>query len=136
MRRQSTAAAGVLLTAALSFGFSGTAGAADLNCSDFVTQSDAQAVYDATPGDPNGLDADADGVACETLPSTDGSAAVTEDGTAFAGQAPATPAGGVAAGDGSAAEDGSALPYVLGGLALAGAGGAAVAARRSFRSAA
>jgi len=39
--------------------------------------------------------------------------------------------GAVAAGDGSSAADGSALPYVLGGLAFAGAGGAALAARRT-----
>jgi hypothetical protein len=44
------------------------------------------------------------------------------------------PAGGVEAGDGSAAGGGSGvLPYVLGSLALAGAGGAAVASRRSAR---
>jgi hypothetical protein len=40
----------------------------DKNCSDFTYQEDAQAVYDAVPGDPNGLDADNDGVACESLP--------------------------------------------------------------------
>ena len=135
MRVHRTAAAGVLLTAAFSLGFTGTAGADDLNCSDFATQADAQAVYDATPGDPNGLDQNGNGIACETLPTTDGSPAVTEDSTALAGQAAPTPTGGVAAGDGSSAEDGSPLPYVLSGLAFLGAGGAAVAARRSSRSA-
>ena len=45
-----------------------------------------------------------------------------------------TPNGGVAAGDGSSSTDGgSALPYVLGGVALTAAGGAAFAARRSAR---
>ena len=44
-----------------------------------------------------------------------------------------TPDGGVAAGDGSAMDDTSALPYVLGGLAFTAAGGAAVAARRNSR---
>ena len=40
----------------------------DLNCSDFATQPDAQEVLDADRSDPNGLDVDGDGVACETLP--------------------------------------------------------------------
>jgi micrococcal nuclease len=41
----------------------------DLNCSDFATQAEAQAVYDADPSDPNGLDGnDGDGVVCESLP--------------------------------------------------------------------
>lgn len=39
------------------------------NCSDFTTQVQAQAVYDACgPGDIHKLDADADGEACESLP--------------------------------------------------------------------
>lgn len=40
----------------------------DLDCSDFATQSEAQAVYDQDTSDPNRLDADNDGIACETLP--------------------------------------------------------------------
>lgn len=36
-----------------------------LDCADFATQQEAQAEYDADPSDPNGLDADSDGVACE-----------------------------------------------------------------------
>ncbi len=39
---------------------------ADLDCIDFATQAEAQATYDADPSDPNGLDADGDGIACET----------------------------------------------------------------------
>ena len=37
----------------------------DLDCEDFATQQQAQAVYDRNPSDPNGLDADNDGLACE-----------------------------------------------------------------------
>lgn len=37
----------------------------DLDCDDFATQQEAQAEYDADPSDPNGLDADSDGIACE-----------------------------------------------------------------------
>ncbi|WP_369140988.1 excalibur calcium-binding domain-containing protein [Modestobacter versicolor] len=137
MRVRSTAAASVLIGAALSFGFTGTANAADLDCSDFASQAQAQAAYDATPGDPNRLDQDGDGIACETLPGAAGTQSVSEDSTVLgASQVSNRPAGSVAAGDGSAAEGGSVLPYVLGGLAFAGAGGAAVAARRSSRTAA
>ncbi|MDQ7803936.1 excalibur calcium-binding domain-containing protein [Amycolatopsis sp. A133] len=42
--------------------------AGDKNCPDFQYQEDAQAVLDATPGDPNGLDRDKNGIACESLP--------------------------------------------------------------------
>jgi hypothetical protein len=35
------------------------------NCGDFVSQAEAQAVLRADPSDPNQLDADRDGVACE-----------------------------------------------------------------------
>ena len=41
----------------------------ELDCVDFATQGEAQAVYDQDPSDPNGLDEDDDGRACETLPS-------------------------------------------------------------------
>jgi micrococcal nuclease len=42
--------------------------ARDYNCSDFKTQTSAQRVFDSIPGDPYKLDADSDGVACESLP--------------------------------------------------------------------
>jgi hypothetical protein len=41
----------------------------EYNCSDFSTQEEAQAEYDSDTSDPNYLDGDNDGVACETLPS-------------------------------------------------------------------
>src|SRR5215210_5484473 len=40
-----------------------------LNCSSFATQEEAQAELDRNPSDPNGLDGDDDGSACEDLPS-------------------------------------------------------------------
>lgn len=41
----------------------------DVDCSDFSSQAAAQDAYENSgPGDPNGLDADSDGVACETNP--------------------------------------------------------------------
>ncbi len=124
MRRSTTAAVGVLFTAALSVGFSGTANAADVyNCSDFTYQEDAQAVYNQDTSDPNGLDGTPnDGVACESLPrkgtsstgstpagATTGSTSSTTAGSATSGQVSTRPAGAVAAGDGSSSTDDASL---------------------------
>lgn len=46
-----------------------TAMAQDLDCSDFQFQEDAQRVLDSNLSDPNHLDRDKDGMACENLPS-------------------------------------------------------------------
>ena len=43
----------------------------DRNCDDFATQAEAQAFFLSEGGptyDPHGLDADGDGIACESLP--------------------------------------------------------------------
>jgi hypothetical protein len=49
---------------------------ADLDCSDFRTQEEAQAELRRDPSDPHGLDADDDGIACEDFGfSTDQNAA-------------------------------------------------------------
>lgn len=64
------AAALLASSLASSAAYAGTTG--DLNCSDFATQAEAQAEFDADPSDPNGLDRDSDGIACETLPSVAG----------------------------------------------------------------
>ena len=134
MRRSTAAAAGVLFTAALSFGFSGTAQAADRDCPDFPDQASAQAAYNAVPGDPERLDGDGDGQACEEYGYAPAAAA---PGGAATPQVASRPSGSVAAGDGSSATDaGSAMPYVLGGVALTAAGGAAFVARRSARTSA
>ena len=101
----------------------------------FASQAEAQAGFDAVPGDPERLDADNDGIACEDqqyAPASSTSGQASTGGS----QISTRPVGAVAAGDGSASQDGSALPYVLGGAALAAAGGAAVAARRSARTSA
>lgn len=59
----------------LAIGFLATLGAlllftpsamADVDCGDFSTQAEAQKYL--TPGDPNRLDADGDGTACDSLP--------------------------------------------------------------------
>jgi len=68
-----TAAVTTTVAAALLFGLAAPAVAADLyNCDDFQYQEQAQAVLDADPSDPHGLDGGSsggpDGVACESLP--------------------------------------------------------------------
>jgi hypothetical protein len=59
------AAAGLLFAASttISLGQGG-----DLDCGDFSSWEEAQAFYESQgPGDPHRLDADSDGIACETL---------------------------------------------------------------------
>jgi hypothetical protein len=41
---------------------------ADTDCSDYASQAAAQAALRADPSDPNGLDGDGDGIACESNP--------------------------------------------------------------------
>jgi Excalibur calcium-binding domain. len=82
-RRARAAAFAAALSTALVVGMAGTAVAVEtnLNCSDFDFQEDAQAVFDADPDDPNGLDGGQsgapDGIACESLPSRVGSSVPT-----------------------------------------------------------
>jgi hypothetical protein len=49
-----------------------TVAAQDANCSDFDTQQEAQDELESDPSDPNNLDDDSDGTACETLPDGSG----------------------------------------------------------------
>lgn len=49
-----------------------TAQTGDLDCADFGTQEEAQATFDQDTSDPHRLDADDDGIACETLLSVGG----------------------------------------------------------------
>jgi Excalibur calcium-binding domain len=69
-------------TASLVFVLAPGAPAQDLNCANFQFQEDAQEVLNQDPSDPNNLDADNDGIACEELPSR---------GTGAGGGAPSTP---------------------------------------------
>lgn len=97
-----------------------SADGSDLDCADFGTQPEAQAEYAADPTDPNGLDADNDGVACEELAgSDDDSDADGEQYGAAGDQYGATaPAGGSTA-TATAGASASALPETGGAVSPA-----------------
>jgi hypothetical protein len=128
MRIRTTVAAFVLAGAA-TLSLSGTALAqqTDRDCPDFSTQAEAQAALDSRAGDPERLDRDKDGIACEDrfgVPA--GNDDNNDDNDE--GQVRTRPRGGVETGDGTTDEGG------LGGILLVltgiGAGGAAVATAR------
>jgi hypothetical protein len=50
-----------------------------LNCEDFASQDEAQAVLDRDPSDPNNLDADNDGMACDTYDYGDDGTGAADD---------------------------------------------------------
>ncbi len=151
--RTATVLAATALAALPLAGIASAAPAADLDCPDFPSQAAAQAAFDATPGDPNNLDADNDGKACENtdygsssgaattspLPATNertgsagsgssGSGSTTSGSSTSSGddQVTAVPAGSVDAGDGSALAAGPGAD-AAGGLVLAGFGAVAAA---------
>lgn len=63
---------------------------ADRNCRDFATQEEAQAELDRTsPNDPNGLDRDQDGIACETQFGVDEGASGSADASGDVEEEPA-----------------------------------------------
>jgi len=96
---------------------------ADLDCSDFTYQEDAQDVYDADPSDPHGLDnGGVPGKACEHLPPRP------------TGGTSATPVGGVQTGLGGTAPGSDSrnwAPLAAAAVVAAGSGaGFVVASRR------
>lgn len=102
-----------------------------VDCIDFETPAAAQTVYDSNPADPNNLDSDDDGRACEALP---GQAPGTAEGVVDPDRGPTpsrgveTGAGGTAdlsAGAGDSVGAGSAplLPPAVTGSAVLAAGG-------------
>jgi hypothetical protein len=139
-RRALTTAAAVAGLAFLGpVSFAGAQTTGDLDCKNFRYQEEAQAVLDATPGDPNHLDANHDGVACESLPhrprrTTSEKPATTttkkHTGTTT-GQVKVKPVGGVATGGGEP-DEGAPGFLVLSGavLAAAASGGMVLYLRR------
>ena len=146
-----TAVAGLALLGPVPFA-SAAPLAGDLNCKrDFKYQEDAQAVLDQDPSDPNNLDDDNDGIACESLPKrgqqnttttpTSGNPSATRTHAvpkSTATKKPATgsqvkvkPVGGVATGGGEP-DSGAPAFLVLSGtlLAAAASGGMVLYLRR------
>jgi hypothetical protein len=121
---------------ALCFPMAGVAAAQDLDCSDFSTQAQAQAIYDANRTDPYDLDRDNDNRACERL--ANGSYEDNTDGGATPTKGVETGAGGTAdlitAADDDAADEtsGPLLSLgIVGGAVLAAGGGLVLLRRRS-----
>ncbi|MGW5715542.1 excalibur calcium-binding domain-containing protein [Amycolatopsis sp. NPDC003865] len=119
--------------------------AADLDCGDFQYQEDAQAVLDQDPSDPNHLDDDKDGIACESRPHrpqqntvtpTSGQQPTTKTHTvpkttttkksATGSQVKVKPVGGVATGGGEPDEGVPAFLVLSGALLAAAASGGMV----------
>ena len=138
-------AAALPLAAALCLPLAGVAAAQDLDCRDFATQALAQAEYERNRADPNGLDRDQDGIACEVQPG--GLPGDAEGPTPVRrGDDGAAPSGGVETGGGGTASDtaggaaedgvqdgaGLLVPVVVGSAVLA-AGGVVLGRRRSVR---
>lgn len=132
------AIAGVALAGAVSMPLAGIAvGQGDRDCRDFGGQSEAQSAL--RPGDPERLDADKDGIACESLsndssappgsqgnapdaPSDSGSQLTPSHSNVVQGGSDnaAPPAGGVETGYGGAAQQGEVVfPLTVAGAATA-----------------
>jgi hypothetical protein len=85
----------VVLALVISAPMFATAQTSDIDCADFDSQEAAQAELDRDPSDPNALDTDGDGVACEGRfgpqrePATGGGAATARDGGGAEQPAPA-----------------------------------------------
>ena len=103
----------------------------DLDCADLATQQAAQAVYNQNTSDPNDLDRDNDGIACESLPN-----GTAEDGTSVRGNTSGTTTGGTATGTTQQALPATGAANSATGLVLAAGAlmlGAGVAARTAAR---
>lgn len=111
----------------------GGGGSGDLDCSDFGSQQEAQAEFLSVDGDPDGLDPDNDGSACENFNFGDQFNEFNVSDSTF----DAYPRRGIASGGGSTATGGpGTLPLVLSGAAfvlLAGTGSAVALRRRLGR---
>ena len=108
LRRTAVAA---VIAAAAALTFPGIASAQqDRDCPDFATQADAQAAFNARPGDPERLDADNDGIACESYFGEPVRA--TRSGSGSDRQVGIQPQGGVNTGDASTADFGTAAAPV------------------------
>ena len=122
----------VALVASFALPMAASAGSSSgLNCSDFSSQQDAQATYVEQDGDPDNLDDDNDGSACDDYSYDD---EFVEDDVEFAdASVDEYPREGIASGGGSTAPGGpSPLPLLMsaGVFAVLAAGSWGFAVRR------
>jgi hypothetical protein len=130
MRFRTTVAA-VVLAGAATLPLSGVALAEqpDRDCPDFSSQKEAQAAFDSRTGDPERLDKDKDGIACESyFGEPEGDDDKSND-KSDEGQVRTKPRGGVETGDGTTEGSGG-IGTVLLILSGVGAGSAAVVTSR------
>ena len=80
-----------ILTCVLAFAAASPAAAAGKNCADFPNRAAAQEWLNAFAGDPDGLDGDQDGLACESLPCPCAGSATPAPATPPPALAPAAP---------------------------------------------
>lgn len=136
-----TFAAALVLAAAAAVPLAGVASAQDRDCTDFDTQQEAQNALRG--GDPERLDDDGDGIACELLPgAASGSSSSNDNSNSKSddngddksddndedGQVRTKPKGSVDTGDGSSAPDPTPVLAIAAGGVIAA--GAAAAVRR------
>ncbi len=137
-----TLAASLALGTATLLPLAGVASATpgDRDCSDFATQAEAQEALDSTSGDPERLDEDDDGIACETLPAGSSGGGSDSDDSASDDsdedddnndQVTDVPRGGVETGDGTATGDVT-NPAVIALSAIGALGVGIAAARRAI----
>lgn len=141
-RTASSLAVALLSAGSLALSSSPAAAVTDRDCPDFTSQAAAQAAFDSAPGDPERLDRDGDGQACEDFDYGAVAGDATPEPSPAAGSGDsaevppaAAPRGGVAAGAGGTADPSSTGPLAavaLGGV-LIGAG-VLTARRRSSES--
>lgn len=125
-----TFAAATLVAVVAALPLAGTAFAADRDCADFASQAEAQAALQ--PGDPERLDRDDDGIACETHQYA-AAASSSGSGSDSSGddQVDVKPTGGVETGGGPESALSTGVTVALGAAAAGGVG--AVAVRRFAR---
>lgn len=146
-RHLTTAAGGIMLAGTMLLGAPAATAQDDQNCADFASQAAAQEHYRGDTTDPDGLDRDDDGIACENHTGypegsatdmqpigADGGDGVPAQGDGGDDDTMVMPEGGVGTGGGSTEgiENGGML--AAGGIALTlGAGGIVATTRRRGR---
>jgi hypothetical protein len=130
--RISTLTGSLLASAVLLLPLAGVASAADRDCPDFSSQAEAQAALNSRIGDPERLDRDDDGIACESEfgepaasdDSEDESDEKSDEKSDEDDQVRVVPKGSVDTGDGSAATGSTSMLLALTGAGALTAGGA------------